>query len=73
MFLALILFSVLAVSVQLPHLFGTFFLTHSILPVHLTRFCATLKYQYTFSKQLLIPPYGKLQRLQFIYVAYALY
>ena len=40
-FLALILPSFLALSVQLPQLFGTPFLTQSVLPIHLYLFSTT--------------------------------
>ena len=51
--LALISFSVLVLSVQLPELFGTPFLTQSVHPIHLTLLGGILKH--TFSEQLLIP------------------
>ena len=62
----LTLFSVPTHSVQLLQVFGTLFLTHSFHLVHSTLSCGTSKR--TFTKQLLIPPSGILQRLRFTYV-----
>jgi len=61
-FVVLILFSVLAFFVQLHY----YLELPSVLPVHSTLFGDTLKH--TFSKQLFIPPSGKLQRFRCIYV-----
>ena len=61
--LALILFSVLASSVQVHHQFGIPFLTLSVHPIHLTLSGSTWKH--TIPKLLLIPPSGKPQRLWF--------
>jgi len=50
---------------QLLQLFGTPCLTQYVARC---LFSAILKHFFQFSKQLLIPPSGKLQRLRFIYV-----
>ena len=63
---ALTLFSVPAHSMQVLRVFGTLFLTHSVHPVHSILSGGTSKH--TFTKQLLIPPSGILQRLQFTYL-----
>ena len=51
---------------QLLQLFGTLFLTHSVHQKHSILSGGTSKH--TFTKQLLIPPSGILQRLRFIYL-----
>ena len=70
-FLALISFLVLALSLQLPQLFGTPFLTPSSNTIHLTLFSGILKH--ILSKQLSIPPSGKPRHLRFIYVTNGAY
>jgi len=49
MFFALILFSVLARSVQLLQLFGAYFLTHSVHPICLTLSSGILKQPFSSS------------------------